>query len=108
MLSVRVINKSFTKVESTLKLVFMDGFLTNIIIWMMNVQYVLEDLGDHICKCNKCSKRFCFDCIDKYTATRLTKFDDAPCPMCGQESGYSVSSLRQPSIVGRISRTYNS
>jgi hypothetical protein len=60
----------------------------------------LEDLGDYICKCNKCSKRFCFDCIDKYTATRLTKFDDAPCPMCGQESGYSVSSLRQPSIVG--------
>ena len=60
----------------------------------------LEDLGDHICTCNRCSKRFCFDCIDKYTATRLVSFDDAPCPMCSQEPSYSVSSLRQPNIVG--------
>ena len=60
----------------------------------------LEELGDHICTCNTCSKRFCFDCVDRYTATRLISFDDAPCPMCGKEPSYSVTSLRHPSIVG--------
>ena len=53
----------------------------------------LEVFGDHVCVCPTCSKRFCFDCINRYTATRLVLFDDVPCPMCGKIEQFKESTI---------------